>query len=70
MTDTANKRASALNLSQPWRGMLPLPDATADAGDRAQSAFMYRGLFDGGTPPEPSPVNNEWIIRARRRGRR
>lgn len=67
--DTANKRASAILIGLPFRGMLPIPDASIDAGDRAQVAFMYRGLLDEGVEPEPGGAS-EWLITARRRGSR
>lgn len=68
--DTADKRASAVHIGLPFRGMLPVPDGSIGAGDRAQAGLMYRGIIDeGGTPPEPA-TNNDWLIVARRRGRR
>ena len=42
--DTANKRASAIMVSLPFRGILPLPDASVDAWDRPTVAFMYDGI--------------------------
>ncbi len=47
--DTQNKRASAINVGQPWRGMLPQPDAVFTGGDRSQLAFLYRwDAYQGG----------------------
>jgi hypothetical protein len=44
--DTRDKRASAIHVGQPWRGMLPLADAAAeDQGDRQQLAGYYRGIL-------------------------
>lgn len=39
---TANDRASGMDVSLPWRGLLPIPDGTVDASDRKQTNFMYR----------------------------
>ena len=47
MIDTAEKRASAGNVS-PIPLTLPIPDSTINAGDRAQVAAEYRGIIDGG----------------------
>lgn len=42
MTDTAVKRASALNVSMPWRGMYPLPDGEISKLDRRMIPFLYQ----------------------------
>lgn len=66
--DTRDKRASCVGLDGHCCFLLPNPDAGAeDAGDRAQLAWKYRGLFDGGAPP---PATSGWLILARRRARR
>lgn len=52
MPNTALKRASAVNVSLPWRGILPFPtglDADTSA-ERATVAFMY-AFGDGGVAP-------------------
>lgn len=51
--DTRDKRASAVNVSLPFRALLPGP-GTQTAGDRYQTGFMYRGLVpgDGGSGGE------------------
>lgn len=66
--DTALKRASALNVSSPWRGILPMPDGSVDQVDRQVVPFMYAGITAAGAPAVA--LNDDWIIRARRRGRR
>lgn len=66
--NTKDNRASAIHISLPFRGLLPQP-GTLDQADRQQIAFMYRGISAGGETPE-EPAESEWIIRARRRGRR
>lgn len=38
--NTADKRSSAINIGSPWRGMLPLPDAAIDFGDRQHIVFL------------------------------
>ena len=66
--DTQDKRASAVHVTLPWRGLLPLPDGALNQGDRQQVAFMYRGIAaDGGAPAAPSDSLYPLI---RRRGRR
>lgn len=39
--DTALKRASAINIGCPWRGILPLPDGAVDEEDRPLTVFLY-----------------------------
>jgi hypothetical protein len=41
MTDTAAKRAAALGMGLPPGVVLPVPDGTIDAADRAQLAGVY-----------------------------
>lgn len=50
--NTADKRASAVNISLPWRTLFPQPGSLT-VGDRFQAAAMYRGFADDGqiTPP-------------------
>ncbi len=45
--DTALKRYSAMNIGCPWRGILPIPDATTSAADRAVVVFLYSGIAGG-----------------------
>ena len=67
--NTASKRSSAINVGSPWRSRLPFPDGSVDQPDRQAVPFMYAGIAaDGGAPPAAEV--SEWIIRARRRGRR
>lgn len=47
MTDTRDKRASAINVACPWRATLPAPDGTVDDGDRQAAAFLYSGVPAG-----------------------
>lgn len=47
--DTFQKRMSATNLSQPWRG--PLVDASEagfDVGNRQAADYMYSGISSSG----------------------
>ena len=39
--DTALKRASAINVGSPWRGILPFPDGVIGAVDRPVVSFLY-----------------------------
>jgi len=43
--DTRDKRSSAINVSIPWRGLLPLSDSTINAPDRGHTMFLYMGLI-------------------------
>ena len=45
---TRNNRSSAINVSSPWRGMLPVPDGTVGQADRQHVAYMYAGISAGG----------------------
>ena len=47
--DTENKRRSVQGYSI---GIMPVPDGTIDASDRATLAWLYAG-FVYGTPPSP-----------------
>jgi len=71
MTDTANKRASAMLVGLPFRPNIFVPDGTIDDSDRAVVAYLYSGFDyagdDGGGPPA---AVYEWLITARRRGSR
>lgn len=53
--DTASKRGSAINISCPWRGIFPFPDAVIDQGDRQQTAFMFSGQL-AGPPTVATPI--------------
>lgn len=64
--DSEEKRRAAVTPGMPGRPeSAPKPDGGLDAGDRAQMAGMTRVGIAGG----PGEVS-EWLIRARRRGRR
>lgn len=55
--DSALKRASAIHVSCPWRGILPFPDAAITQRDRQTVPFMYSGILAGGiTPPTPGTI--------------
>jgi hypothetical protein len=40
--DSQNKRMSIINISLPFRGLLPIPDGTVGQGDRYQLLNLYR----------------------------
>lgn len=66
--DSRDKRSSAINISSPWRGMLPTPDGAAlNQGDRQQVALMYRGIA-AAAPEVVTATATDWLVRARRRG--
>lgn len=75
MTDTAAKRASALNVGLPWRPPLGIYlDGSITDQDRASAAYLYRGIDfagdgddEGGAPPAAA---TDWLIIARYRGSR
>jgi hypothetical protein len=68
--DTRSKRSSSVQLVTPFLLAPVLPDGTIDQGDRQQTAWTYSGIAAGGAAPPATPDVNEWIVRARRRGRR
>lgn len=49
--DSRDKRSSAINVSSPWRGMLPLPDGTVDQADRQHAPFVYAGISASSAAP-------------------
>jgi hypothetical protein len=51
--DTRDKRASAASAAIPWRMLLPLADASIDAGDREQVGRSYRLVAAAVTPFGP-----------------
>lgn len=53
--DHVNKRSAAINVALPWRGMLPVPDGSIDAGDRAQASDMSRA-----GAAAPTPAGGSW----------
>jgi hypothetical protein len=60
--DTANKRASAIDVTIPWRGMLPFPDGTLDLGDKYQVGLMYRGFVTGGGGAATVPSHHYFMF--------
>jgi hypothetical protein len=65
--DTALKRFSAMNISNPWRSVLPLPDGTIDADDRQVVSLLYSGVLAGVGVPESSDGGVDVVIIRRRR---
>ena len=66
--DTKDKRASAIDAALPWRTELPDPSGTIGAGARQIIARLYSGILP--TPPPSGNSGGEWLVIARRRGRR
>jgi len=66
--DTRNKRAGAILVGIPWRGMLPLPDGAIDQADRQQTAFFYPGILAGAPvilpPAGPAPPERSFRVAA------
>ena len=55
--DTQDKRAAAIHVGLPWRGLLPQPDAGAlKEGDRQQVAYYARVAIATGTTYEDDIV--------------
>lgn len=71
MTDTAAKRASALNVGSPWRPVLgTYLDGTVTDQDRAATAYLYRGIDYAGDGDDEAGVPataTDWLVMARRR---
>lgn len=58
--DTRNKRSSALLVSLPWRGLLPLPDSSLSQADRQHVAFQYSGI--AADPLTVSPLKGHALL--------
>lgn len=55
--DTADKRASAIHVRLPWRGLLPFPDAAVEnQADRQQVSGLYRGILAGASAGHVIPA--------------
>lgn len=55
--DTALKRRSMMNVSMPWRGVIPAPDGAFEATDRYVLLFFYGGLVSS-TPQQLDTLPN------------
>jgi hypothetical protein len=55
--DTVSKRFSAIHLGSPWRGLLPIPDATIDQGDRQQLMFLCSAILAGEAGLDATPTD-------------
>lgn len=64
--DSADKRASAIHMMLPFRGMLPLPDAVIGAGDRAELSLLYRGEVQPGSDTGSAGVQTYFISNMQR----
>ena len=49
--DSRDKRASAVSVALPWRGLLPVPDGSLNQGDRQQAGLVYRGIAASNVVP-------------------
>ena len=58
--DTANKRASSVQLLAPWMLAPPFPDGTLDQGDRQHIAWAFSGVL-AGPPVGPTFDRNKWL---------
>jgi len=58
--DTRNKRAGAVNISSPWRGILPEPDGSVGQADRQTIAFMSASIL----AQTPGGFQVAWIVSA------
>lgn len=68
--DTRNKRASAFGRSLPFLNVYATADSTIDAGDRAQTLWLYRAAGDEPVEPgEPvtSPAERTGNVQAQTR---
>lgn len=58
--DSAVKRSSAINPRSPWRGILPIPDGSSSATERATVVYLYGGLAEaGGSDTTPDQFDGE-----------
>jgi hypothetical protein len=55
--DTALRRASAINVGCPWRGILPMPDGSVDVEDRYTLGLAYGGIISA-LPVLEDPIGN------------
>lgn len=70
-TDTVAKRMSAINPACPWRGTMVYPASLGFTdNDRAAADYMYFGMDYAGDGAIGPALNDDWLIRARRRKRR
>ena len=72
--DDEQKRAGAIGVGTPTPGVLPSPDGTVDAGDRARLAGLYPGLAaeaeDAGQSGSTYALEQSyWLARKQRRRR-
>lgn len=67
--DTLNKRSSAMDMGGPIELAMPPPDGSISVGTRAHLLWLYSGIAEDESAPVGSSAD-DWIIRARRRGRR
>lgn len=60
--DTREKRASAVQVALPWRGLLPLPDPEAETqADRQQVGLMAVSVLAGSlVPGQPAVKRTNW----------
>lgn len=52
--DTANKRYSLIGFGSPTPRLLPIPDGTIAAADRAMLLYLYHGMALGAVAEVPS----------------
>jgi len=64
--DTVSKRFSIMNISCPWRVLLPKPDGTVDAGDRIHFLHYYSGI-GAAAPTTGSGIGGRFLYYRRRR---
>ena len=60
MPTTRDERASAIMVALPFRGMFALWGGVSDASDRAQAAYLYRGVFNAEQWQPATPEDEEW----------
>ena len=68
--DTRDKRASALGIDLKWLHVYPNPDGAISQLDRQQIAGKYSGIAAAGGSTASTAVTTDFIIYARRHGRR
>lgn len=64
--DSALKRASAINVASPWRGILPLPDGAVGQPDRQVVGLHYSGITANAPSTEGSGGGGGVVVMRRR----
>ncbi len=67
MTDTRSKRASAVQILQPWQTALVLPDGTISQADMQHIVWTYSGILAVAPVTPTTPASRIFIPEAETR---